>query len=790
MATIIYTHTDEAPLLATYSFLPIIQAYAATGRRGGRDPRHLAGRPDHRPVPRAAHRRAARSTTRSPSSASWPRRPRPTSSSCPTSPPRSRSSRPRSPSCRSRATTCPTTPTTRQTDEEQGRPRPLRQGQGQRGQPGPARGQLRPPRADVGQELRPQAPALDGRLERRLEDQRRARWAPTTSAPTRSPWSSSADDTLRIELVGRRRHHDRAQGVRAGAGRRGRRRHRHAASPRCATFLAEQIARAKAEDVLFSVHLKATMMKVSDPIIFGHVVQAFFPDVFAQYGEQLAAAGLTPNDGLGGILAGLDALRGRRRDQGGRRGRASPTARAGDGRLRQGHHQPARAVRRHRRRLDAGDDPHLRPHVGPRRRGGRHPRGDPRLVVRRHLPGRHRRLPRQRRLRPGHDGLGAQRRADGAGGRGVRLPRQDLRDPRRRHRARRRRRRRRRCSSTTSRPGDIWRACQTKDVPIRDWVKLAVTRARATGAPAVFWLDETRAHDANLIAKVNDVPPRARHRRPRHPDPGAGRGDRVLPRADPQGRGHHLGHRQRAARLPHRPVPDPRARHQRQDALGRAADQRRRPVRDRRRRLGAQARAAAGQGELPALGQPRRVPRAGRVSFEHLAAEHGQRRARRCSPTPSTGRPARSSTRTSRRPARSARSTTAARTSTSRSTGPRSWRSRPTTPSSPRTFAALAEALAENEQTITEELIGVQGQPGRHRRLLPARRRQGRRGDAPVEDVQRGARLALTAESAQFPHQSRRAVPVPHCADCGLGQLRRLAGVAWNRSRGGGRWTM
>ena len=56
-------------------------------------------------------------------------------------------------------------------------------------------------------------------------------------------------------------------------------------------------------------------------------------------------------------------------------------------------------------------------------------------------------------------------------------------------------------------PGDIWRACQTKDVPIRDWVKLAVTRARASGTPAVFWLDETRAHDANLIAKVEEYLP-------------------------------------------------------------------------------------------------------------------------------------------------------------------------------------------------------------------------------------------------------------------------------------------
>ena len=79
-------------------------------------------------------------------------------------------------------------------------------------------------------------------------------------------------------------------------------------------FLAEQIARAKAQDVLFSVHLKATMMKVSDPIIFGHVVRAFFPEVFATYGADLAAAGLSPNNGLGGILDGLGCPAQRRRD--------------------------------------------------------------------------------------------------------------------------------------------------------------------------------------------------------------------------------------------------------------------------------------------------------------------------------------------------------------------------------------------------------------------------------------------------------------------------------------------
>ena len=74
------------------------------------------------------------------------------------------------------------------------------------------------------------------------------------------------------------------------------------------SFLSAQIARAKAEGVLFSVHLKATMMKISDPIIFGHVVRAFFPQTFSRYGAAIAAAGLSPNDGLGAIFVGLDAL--------------------------------------------------------------------------------------------------------------------------------------------------------------------------------------------------------------------------------------------------------------------------------------------------------------------------------------------------------------------------------------------------------------------------------------------------------------------------------------------------
>ena len=266
--------------------------------------------------------------------------------------------------------------------------------------------------------------------------------------------------------------------------------------------------------MLFSVHLKATMMKISDPIIFGHAVRAFFPETFARYGDDAGRGRPQPQRRPRRHLHGPRVAAGGSRDQGVLRRRAGRGARPGHGRLRPRHHQPARPERRHRRRLHAGHDPHLGPHVGPGRERGGHPRRHPRQQLRRRLPGRHRRLPGPRRLRPGDHGLGAQRRPDGPGGRGVRQPRQDLRDPEPT------------APSGSSTPpgtvvleqpvaaGDIFRMCQTKDVPIRDWVKLAVTRARATGDPAVFWLDEGRAHDANLIAKVGDVPARARHRRP------------------------------------------------------------------------------------------------------------------------------------------------------------------------------------------------------------------------------------------------------------------------------------
>ena len=115
---IIYTHTDEAPALATHSLLPILRAYAGAAGSRDRAARHLAGGADPRPVPRPPRPRTSASPTPSPNSASSPRRPRRTSSSCPTSAPRCPSSRPRSPSSRSRATRSPTTPRSPADDEQ------------------------------------------------------------------------------------------------------------------------------------------------------------------------------------------------------------------------------------------------------------------------------------------------------------------------------------------------------------------------------------------------------------------------------------------------------------------------------------------------------------------------------------------------------------------------------------------------------------------------------------------------------------------------------------------------
>ncbi|UQX04013.1 NADP-dependent isocitrate dehydrogenase [Streptomyces sp. RerS4] len=267
------------------------------------------------------------------------------------------------------------------------------------------------------------------------------------------------------------------------------------------TFLNDQIERAKAEDVLFSVHLKATMMKVSDPIIFGHVVRAFLPKTFARYGETLAAAGLSPNDGLGTILNGLGAL------PDGDAIKASIDAEIAEGPALAmvdsdkgitNLHVPSDVI------VDASMPAMIRTsgHMwGPDGAEAdtlavlpdssyagvyqvvvddcrAHGAFDPATMGSVPNVG----LMAQKAEEYGsHDktfeiaAAGTVRLVDAAGA--VVLEQEVA-------------------------AGDIFRACQTKDAPIQDWVKLAVTRARATGAPAVFWLDETRAHDAQLIAKV------------------------------------------------------------------------------------------------------------------------------------------------------------------------------------------------------------------------------------------------------------------------------------------------
>ncbi|MFG2494052.1 NADP-dependent isocitrate dehydrogenase [Streptomyces caniferus] len=266
-------------------------------------------------------------------------------------------------------------------------------------------------------------------------------------------------------------------------------------------FLTAQVARAKAEGVLFSVHLKATMMKVSDPIIFGHVVRAFFPKTFAQYGESLAAAGLTPNDGLGGIYKGLESL------ADGAEIKASFDAELAEGpelamvdsdRGISNLHVPSDVI------VDASMPAMIR--TSGHMWGPDGAEADTLAV----LPdssyaGIYQAVLDDCRANGAYDpstmgsvpnvGLMAQKAEEyGSHDKTFEIP-----------------------TTGTVRvldesgnavleqvvgAGDIFRMCQTKDAPIRDWVKLAVTRARATGDPAVFWLDEGRAHDAQLIEKV------------------------------------------------------------------------------------------------------------------------------------------------------------------------------------------------------------------------------------------------------------------------------------------------
>jgi isocitrate dehydrogenase len=269
------------------------------------------------------------------------------------------------------------------------------------------------------------------------------------------------------------------------------------------TFLAIQIAEAREQGVLFSVHLKATMMKVSDPIIFGHAVRAFFPFVFGEHAAALASAGVNANDGMAALLKSLERLPA---------GESEAVTQAIDQAYEDGPalamvdsdrgitnlHVPSDVI------IDASMPAAVRSSGQMWNRDGE--LQDAKFVIPDHSYAalyaetvddcrRHGAFDPTTMGTTPNVGLMAQKAEEyGSHDKTFEI-----------------------AAAGTVRivdgddnvllehdvdTGDIWRACQTKDAAIQDWIKLAVERARATGSPAVFWLDETRAHDAEVLAKV------------------------------------------------------------------------------------------------------------------------------------------------------------------------------------------------------------------------------------------------------------------------------------------------
>jgi isocitrate dehydrogenase len=269
-------------------------------------------------------------------------------------------------------------------------------------------------------------------------------------------------------------------------------------------FLAEQIEDAKAKDVLFSVHLKATMMKVSDPIIFGHVVKVFFKEIFDKYGDLLSELGVDPNNGLGDLYTKIQNLPEDKQAEikadieavyAKRPALAMVNSDKGITNL----HVPSDVI------VDAsmpsairssgcmwGPDGKLKDMkaiIPDRAYSGvyqetiefcqKHGAFDPSKMGSVSNVG----LMAQKAEEYGsHDktfemtGTGKVQVIDDNNNVLIEQPVEE---------------------------GDIFRMCQVKDAPVQDWIKLAVKRAKATGNPAVFWLDEKRAHDSQLIKKVN-----------------------------------------------------------------------------------------------------------------------------------------------------------------------------------------------------------------------------------------------------------------------------------------------
>jgi len=274
-------------------------------------------------------------------------------------------------------------------------------------------------------------------------------------------------------------------------------------------FLEEQIEDAKKQGVLFSLHMKATMMKVSDPKIFGHAVSVYYKDVFERHGETFKKLGVDPDNGVGDLYIKIKALPDDQRkaieaDIQAVYQERPPMAMVNSDKGITNLHVPSDII------IDASMPPVIRdsgkmwgpdgkPHdakcVIPDASYApvyhevvefckKHGAFDPRTMGSIPNVG----LMAQAAEEYGsHDktfkapGNGAIRVVDASG---------------------------RTLLEHKVEEGDIWRMCQVKDAPIQDWVKLAVNRAKATGAPAIFWLNKDRAHDAELIKKVNQYLPK------------------------------------------------------------------------------------------------------------------------------------------------------------------------------------------------------------------------------------------------------------------------------------------
>jgi isocitrate dehydrogenase len=274
-------------------------------------------------------------------------------------------------------------------------------------------------------------------------------------------------------------------------------------------FIEEQIEDAKQKGVLFSLHMKATMMKISDPKIFGHAVTVFYKDVFEKHGETLKKLGVDPDNGIGDLYAKIKSLP---EDQ--RKAieadiqevykKRPPMAMVNSDKGITNLHVPSDVI------IDASMPPVIRDSGKMWNPEGKlqdvkcvipdssyapvyhevvefckkHGAFDPRTMGS---------VPNVGLMAQAAEEYGSHDKTFKAPGNGtIRIVD---------------------ASGKTLlehkvEEGDIWRACQVKDTPIQDWVKLAVSRAKASGAPAVFWLNKDRAHDAELIKKVNAYLPK------------------------------------------------------------------------------------------------------------------------------------------------------------------------------------------------------------------------------------------------------------------------------------------